>query len=139
MRALLAEAEKIDISGEPFPEGIGPLREGDTIIGPVPPDIQQMILFSETKLKRQEEALQAFDEADDPDGAKWAEICLLELEADMIDSCALDSLRALYMRQVNCLGSIGVRQGWVVIWTPEEEEDGGEGESAVRRKLIHNA
>ena len=140
MRTLLQQAEKTQPLAEPPAEFGKPLEEDETVVGTVPHDIRQVITLAHQIAQRLVTLAGDYDAAHDPENKFLGEIYRLRSTIAMLEACAEESIVVVFVEQVGCMGTLWIRAGWRVAWSPtefddEDEEECEEDEHEVGPKL----
>jgi hypothetical protein len=139
-RALLDEADGVEPSAEP-PNGYSePLQEGEAVLEMVPRDIRQQITLARMKNDRALELADGYEEADDPRGAKLVEIYRLSIAAQQLESSAHDEIAQKYAGKTKGLGTLSIRVGWMLAWSPMiiEEDEEGQVEMEAQKQIFNS-
>ena len=139
LKALLEEAELIEVPAEPPPYYAQPVQKDEVAIGLVPPDIRRLYTLAVAKAQELVDLARGYQSSDDPDGSIMLKINRLHLEANLLEECAEYSVLIAFVKDAECQGAVNVRAGWVVAWNPLGSSEEGDEEEAVEiEKRVFN-
>jgi len=132
MRALLDEAERMEVPAEPPAPHAEPVEDGETVVGLVPKDVRKLMVLAHAKTQELLAMGSDFDIADDPDGMRLIRIYRLATEMHLLEMCIYSTVKIMFLNETECEGTLYLRAGWQVSWSPECEDESAQYESRKR-------
>jgi hypothetical protein len=136
-RALFDEADGAEILIEPPGHYADQAHEGETPIGTVPLDVRRTLSLAHAKAQKMIDLAKEYDCSQDVDGSKLGEIIRLEAEAEALDDNASSELWIHFLPETRRQGTIWIRSGWVVTWSPVELEEDESGEVSAQEPVLN--